>query len=148
MVTATGDRDSVNMISAVTSCGVLQFETYRGRFTSAVFIEFLKKLLKDASTPVYVIVDNATQHTANATKEYVTSTEGRLKIFHLPTYSPELNPDEWVWNNVKNDQVGRKAVLRKSDFFELVTQALERLQGLPEIIRGFFRDPSLSYIIA
>lgn len=146
IVRASGERDSVNMISAVTPRGTLKFETYRGRFTSAVFIEFLKKLLHDASAPVYIIADNAPQHTANAVKEYVASTEGRLKLFFLPSYSPELNPDEWVWNNVKNDQVGRKAVLRKSDFFELVTQALERLQGLPEVVRGFFRDPSLAYI--
>jgi transposase len=146
VVTVTGERDSVNMISAVTPRGVLKFETYRGRFTSIVFIEFLKKLLRDASAPVYVIVDNATQHTANAVKEFVASTEGRLKIFFLPPYSPELNPDEWVWNNVKNDQLGKKPVLRKSEFFELVTQALERLQSLPDVVMGFFRDPSLAYI--
>jgi transposase len=146
IVQATGERDSVNMISAITPRGVLTFETYRGSVTSAVFIEFLEKLLDDASTPVYVIVDNASQHTANAVTEYVATTKGRLKIFFLPAYSPELNPDEWVWQNIKNHQIGRKAVQRKSDFFELVTRALERLQSLPEVIIGFFRDPSLAYI--
>lgn len=148
IVHRTGERDSVNMISAITPRGTLKFTTYRGTFTSTVFIEFLKKLLRDTSTPVYVIVDNASQHTAHAVKKYVTSTGGRLKIFFLPTYSPELNPDEWVWQNVKNHQIGRKAIQRKSDFFELVTQALERLQNLPEVIQGFFRDPSLAYINA
>lgn len=148
VVRVTGERDSVNMISAITPRGVLTFETYRGRFTSAVFIEFLTKLVHDASTPVYVIVDNASQHTANAVTDYVASTKGKLKIFYLPTYSPELNPDEWVWQNIKNHQIGRAAVQRKSDFFELVTQALERLQRLPEVIMGFFRDPSLAYISA
>ena len=146
VVKVSGERDSVNMISAITPRGVLKFDTYRGRFTAEVFIEFLKKLVQETSAPVYVITDNASQHTAKAVARYVASTDGKLKIFFLPPYSPELNPDEWVWNNVKNDQIGRKSVTRKSEFFELVTRALERLQGFPEIIRGFFRDPSLAYI--
>jgi transposase len=148
VVKSTGERDSVNMISAVTPKGLLTFETYRGKFTAAVFVEFLNRLVRDSPTPVYVIVDNASQHTAKAVRDYVASTEGRLMIFFLPPYSPELNPDEWVWQNVKNHQIGRKAVQRKSDFFEMVTQALQRLQRLPEIIIGFFRDPSLTYITA
>ena len=146
IVSATGERDAVNMISAVTPRGVLKFDTFRGRFDSAMFIAFLTKLLHDTTAPVYVIVDNASQHTAKAVTDYVESTNGRLALFFLPPYSPELNADEWVWNNVKNDQVGRTPVNRKADFFELVTRALERLQGLPDVIRGFFRDPSLAYI--
>lgn len=55
-------------------------------------------------------------------------------------------PDEWVWKNVKHDQVKRVGVQRGSELFEVVTWALERLQRLPETIRGFFQDPSLAYI--
>ena len=67
-------------------------------------------------------------------------------MFFLPGYSPELNPDEWVWKNVKHDDIKRAGIQRGSELFGIATRALERLQRLPEIIRGFFRDPALAYI--
>jgi len=48
-------------------------------------------------------------------KEFVESTDGRLRLYFLPPYSPELNPDEWVWKNVKNDKIGRTAVRSKNE---------------------------------
>lgn len=148
VVEATAERAGFNMISAVTPLGVLHFDVFTGGFNATVFVEFLKKLVHDATGPVFLILDNHPSHTAKLVRDYVDSLDGRLKLFFLPPYSPELNPDEWVWKNVKHDQVGRSAVTRKSEFFELVTRALERLQRLPEVIRGFFRDPSLAYISA
>jgi transposase len=146
VVEVTGERGGVNMISAVTPAGALKFDVFVGRFDATVFVEFLKKLMHDAPGPVYLILDNLSVHKANAVKKYVASLNGRLKLFFLPSYSPELNPDEWVWKNVKHDQIGRVGIQRKSELFELVTRALERLQRLPDIVRGFFRDPSLAYI--
>ncbi len=111
-----------------------------------MFVAFLKKLMHDAPGPVYLILDNLSVHQAKPVKKYVASLNGRLKLFFLPGYSPELNPDEWVWKNVKHDQIGRAGIQRKSQLFELITRALQRLQQLPHIVRGFFRDPSLAYI--
>ena len=146
VVEVTGERGGVNMISAVSPAGALKFDVFVGRFDAAVFVEFLKKLMHDAPGPVYLILDNLSVHKAKAVKEYVASLNGRLKLFFLPGYSPSLNPDEWVWKNVKHDQIGRVGIQRKSELFELVSRALERLQQLPDIVRGFFRDPSLAYI--
>lgn len=146
IVMATGERVTVNMISAVSPRGGLKFEVFQGNFNATVFIGFLKKLVHDSANPVFVIVDNATAHTANVVQKYVESTDGRLRLFFLPSYSPELNPDEWVWKNVKHDQIKRQAIHRGSDFFELVHKALENLKSRPETIKAFFRDPSLAYI--
>jgi len=65
----------------------------------------------------------------------------------LPPYSPDLNPDEWVWNNVKNDRIGRGVIMSKDDLKVKAISALRRLQKLPDIVRGFFHDPKLSYIL-
>ena len=97
----TGARYSVNMISAVSAKGALRFAVYEGNTNAATFIDFCKRLLHDAPGPVYLIVDGHPAHRATAAKEFAASTEGRLKLFLLPGYSPELNPDEWVWKNVK-----------------------------------------------
>jgi transposase len=74
--------------------------------------------------------------------------KGRLRLFFLPPYSPELNPDEWVWKDVKHDRVGRRGIDSLEDLKGKALAALHRLQKLPHLIRGFFRDPNLRYITA
>lgn len=146
IVKATGARHSLNMISAVTAQGRLRFATFTGSFTAATFIEFCKKLLHDADGPVYLIVDGHPTHKAKAVKKFVAKTEGRLKLFVLPAYSPQLNPDEWVWKNVKHDRVGRTSVTNADQFKTKIIGALRRLQNTPHLIRAFFSDPDLHYI--
>jgi transposase len=90
----TGARYSVNMISAVSAKGALRFAVYEGGTTAATFTDFCKRLLHDAPGPVYLIVDGHPAHRATAVKQYAASAEGRLKLFCLPGYSPELNPGE------------------------------------------------------
>ncbi|WP_156819911.1 transposase [Pseudonocardia sp. HH130630-07] len=113
---SAAERAGFNMISAVTPLGVLHFDVFTGRFDATIFVEFLKKLMHDAPGPVFLILDNHSVHKARLVRDYVASLRGRLKLFFLPPYAPELNPDEWVWKNVKHDQVGRAAVTRQSEF--------------------------------
>ena len=134
------------MISAVSPGGTLHFDVFFGTCDATVFVEFLKKLMHDAPGPVFLILDNLSVHKAPPVKEYVASLDGRLKLFFLPGYSPELNPDEWVWKNVKHDDIKRAGIQRGSELFGIAVRALERLQQLPEVVRGFFRDPALAYI--
>ena len=146
VVAATGERKSVTMISAVSARGEIHFDVFLGTVNARCFIEFCEKLLHDTTAPVFLIVDGATAHTANVVKEYVASTDGRLSLFFLPPYSPELNPDEWVWKNVKYDQVKPAVPMGQPHLYELAVKALRRLRETPQIVRGFFGDPSLAYI--
>lgn len=148
VVKVTGARFSVNMISAVTPKGALRFAVFEGTTTAKSFIAFCKRLAHDAPGPVFLIVDGHPAHRARVTKDYVTSTGGRLKLFFLPGYSPELNPDEWVWKNVKNDRIARAGVTSKDDLKAKAIGALRRLQKMPGLVRGFFADPHLHYITA
>ena len=146
VVEATGARHSLNMISAVTAQGLLRFSTFTGSCTADVFIAFCKKLIADTDGPVYLIVDGHPTHKAKKVKAFVESTNGGLKLFVLPAYSPQLNPDEWVWKNIKHDRVGRTTPKTAEEFTATVRAALRRLQRLPQIVRGFFADPDLRYI--
>lgn len=148
VVLSTGARFTINMISAISPKGQIHFDLFEGKMNSEKFIEYLRKLLHDIPGPIFLVVDGAGYHHSKATLEFVESTEGRLRLYQLPGYSPQLNPDEWVWNNVKNTQVGRKNITRKSDLVEMAHQALNRLKETPSIIEGFFRDPELGYINA
>jgi transposase len=148
VVHSTGARYAVNLISAVTAKGALRFAAFEGKFTAAVFIDFCKRLLHDADGPVFLVVDGHPVHRSRAVKQFAAGTHGRLRIFGLPGYSPELNPDEWVWKNVKHDRVGRASITDKADFKARAVSALRRLQKLPQVIRSFFADPNLAYITA
>ena len=148
IVRTTGARHSVNLISAVTAQGALRFAAYEGTFTSATFIDFCKRLLHDSDRPVFLVVDGHPTHRSRAVQDFVASTNGRLRLFLLPGYSPELNPDEWVWKNIKADRVGRAGVTGADDLKAKAVSALHRLQKLPHLIRGFFADSNLRYITA
>src|SRR5262249_49328893 len=101
VVTSTGKHIGVNIISAVTAAGALRFAVYGDTFNAEVFIDFCERLTHDAAGPVFLVVDGHPVHRATAVNDFVAGTKGRLKLFFLPGYSPELNPDEWVWKNVK-----------------------------------------------
>jgi transposase len=148
VVAATGDRFGINLISAVTAKGKLRFAAYDGNLNARVFIDFCRRLLADAPGPVFLVLDGHPVHRSNAVKQFAAATNGRLRLFFLPGYSPELNPDEWVWKNVKHDRIGRAGVTSPDDLKAKALAALHRLQKLPHLVRSFFRDPNLRYITA
>ncbi len=148
VVVKTGERKSINMVSAISPRGELRFRVQEGRMNADRFIDFLKALLDSVPGKIFLIVDGHPVHRANKVRKFAEDkTDGRLRIFYLPSYSPDLNPDEWVWNNVKNDRVGRGVIMGKDDLKAKAISALRRLQKLPDIVRGFFRDPHLAYIL-
>jgi transposase len=148
VVATTGDRCGVNLISAVTAKGKLRFAAYEGSLNGAVFIDFCRRLLHDTPGPVFLVLDGHPVHRSKAVKAFAASTNGRLRLCFLPGYAPELNPGEWVWKHVKHDRVGRAGVTSPDDLKAKALAALHQLQKLPQLVRSFFRDPSLRYITA
>jgi transposase len=144
VVKTTGARFSMNMISAITSKGKMKFMTYSGKMKAAVFCEFLKRLIHNAPTKIFLILDGHPVHRSSQVKKFVQSTKEKLRLFYLPPYSPELNPDELVWNNVKS-KIGRSTIKGPDDFQEKVRYYLRSLQCNPEKICGFFQEPNLRY---
>ena len=151
-VTGTGARFGLNMISAISAKGALRFSILAGTLTTQVFIAFLQRLLHDAAQhgggPVFCIVDNHPVHRAKAVARFVDSTDGQLRLYRLPAYSPQLNPDEWVWQNVKHDGVAPAVPKGPEQMRSVITGRLRRLQRLPHIVRSFFAGPELAYITA
>jgi transposase len=107
VVAATGDRFGINLISAVAAKGALRFAADDGHLNGPVFIDFCRRLLHDTRGPVFLVLDGHPVHRSKAVKAFAASTGGRLRLWFLPGYSPELNPDEWVWKHVKHDRIGR-----------------------------------------
>lgn len=145
VVRSTGARFGMNLISAVTPKGELRFMIVQGKLRAGGFIEFLRRLVHGAVRPIFLIVDGHPVHRAAAVKKFVASLEGRLRLFFLPPYSPELNPDEHVWNDLKNHGVGPTMILGPDDLKSKVLSYLRSLQKTPEKIRSFFQAPETRY---
>ena len=120
IVEATGQRYGMNIISAISPRGEMRFMTVEGRMNAGKFIEFLKRLLRNAEQPVFLIVDGHPSHRARKVFEFVRKTKGKLRLFFLPPYSPELNPDELVWNHLKNHGVGKRIVRSREELKRVV----------------------------
>lgn len=146
IIRGTGERKSVNMISAISPKGQMHFSFLAGNLNSALFIDYLKSLMHDVPGPIFLIVDGYPSHKSKQTLDFVKSTEGRLNIFFLPPYSPELNPDEWVWKSIKNDRVGRMASRSETEMRNGISKAVENLKSKVNLVKSFFLDPDLSYI--
>ena len=146
IVKATGARHGMSLISAITSRGKMRFMIKeKGGVNAAVFIEFLKRLLIGARKPIFLIVDRGPAHIAKKTKAFVETLRGNLRLFYLPPYSPDRNPDELVWKHLKADTVGRMVTTGKADFKAKVIGSMRSLQKNPDKIRAFYQKPSLKY---
>ena len=146
VVKFTGKRESIGMISAISMNGSMRWQIYDGSMNSARFMEFLKDLIEDVKGKVFLIVDNVSYHKSAEVRTWVEKHKNRIELFYLPGYSPDLNPDEWVWKNVKNDNVARIVPNRPGQLFEIAEKALRMLWESPKKIRSFFDDPHLAYI--
>lgn len=135
VVTGSAVRHAVKIVSAIGQRGQLSFQVHEGSMSAERFIEFLESLIHDFDTPIFLVVDGSSVHKAHIVKEYVASTRGRLELFFLPPYSPELNPDEWVNKNVKHDRIAKAVPLTRDELKTVAVEALERLKKFPRIVR-------------
>lgn len=145
VVRVTGKRVSCNMVSAISAKGEMCFTVMSGRFNASAFIEFLKRLVVGRERKIFLVVDGHSSHHAKKTKQFVETIKDRLELVFLPPYSPELNPDELVWNHVKNHNIGRMMIEGKEDLLSSVRSVLRSLSRTPEKIKAFFQKPSLRY---
>lgn len=146
IVRTTGKRYGINAISAVSSQGSFRFSLYEGSFTGETFLDFLKKLVDGSKKPISLIVDGHPVHKRKLIQDFVKSTKGKLKLYFLPAYSPELNPDEQVWQHAKS--LIRKVLPQtKMSFVTEIRACLHRLHKLPKLVKSFFSHPDVGYLM-
>lgn len=147
VVATSGQRQSVNAISAVTMRGGFWYSVYTGRFNAGRFVEFLKAFLRGRRRPVMLVVDGHPAHRAKIVAHFVQSTKGRLELHFLPGYAPELNPDEFVWNYMRHCGVSKTPLRRNESLRARVERDLRAIQRRPALVRSFFHADSVAYIM-
>lgn len=141
----TGARFKLNLISAISPKGQLRFMCTEGNVTADVFIEFLRRLTHGAERPVFLIVDGHPVHRSAKVRKFVEGLGGALRLFQLPAYSPDLNPDEHVWAHLKSHKLGRSVINGPEHMKRITLHFLRSLQRTPELVRAFFMHPSTQY---
>ena len=146
VVEVSGKRFRFNMISAINNRGKLKFMIYGERFKAETFIEFLRRLIKsNEKRKIFLIVDNHRVHHAKKVSEWLRRHKEEIELFFLPKYSPELNPDEYLNQDVKTNAVGRRRARTKEELMGNVRSYLLSTQRQPEIVKSYFRAPAVRY---
>jgi transposase len=135
----------VNLISTVTNQGKVRFMVYQNKMNSETLIKFMTRLIKDSDKKIYLIMDNLKVHHSHVVKEWVKNHEDEIELFFLPSYSPELNPDEYLNCDLK-EGVHSQAPAKTAD--ELKSKAishLKKIQKLPGRVKKYFNHPRIAY---
>jgi transposase len=141
----TGNRFGCNMISALTNRGRLYFMIFDRQFKAEVFLDFLRRLIRQAESKVFLIVDGHPVHRSGKVKKWLKNHEQELHLFRLPAYSPELNPDEYLNQDVKSNAVGRLRTRDKHHLMSNLRNFLKRKQGRPHLVRKYFQAYHVQY---
>jgi transposase len=144
VIYGTGQRFGCNMISAITNKGQLQFMVFKHRFNAQVFVGFLDRMKRQVPGKVFLIIDSHPAHRSGKVKNW-TQVNKRFKIFFLPGYSPELNPDEMLNQDVKSNSVGRNRAHHQRELLGNVRGYLRSRQRQPEIVRNYFKEEHVQY---
>jgi transposase len=145
VVRTTGARYRLNLLSAVNRRGHMRFMIEKSKLNAEVVCGFLERLMEGSLQPIFLILDGHPMHKSGKVAAKVRSYEGRLRLYLLPPYSPELNPSEEVWREVKSHRVGRAGVFSFADMKSEAQSAMHHLAHRPDKIRAFFHSKSTSY---
>ena len=145
VIRLTARRFSVNMISSVTNQGKVRWMIYRETLTSQVFIRFLERLVKDAGRKVLLIVDNLKVHHSRPVKEWLREHQDQIEVFHLPSYSPERNPDEYLNGDLKASLGSRRPPRDRQQLEANLKSHMHRLSKLPEHVGSYFQNQHVRY---
>lgn len=144
-VKATGQRFSLSMISAVSNRGHLQFMIVEGSFNTEVFIRFLKQLIKGSRQKIFLIVDGHPVHKTKKVCQWLCNNKGKISLFHLPPYSPELNPDEYLNQDLKTNAVGRKRPLDKAHMKQNAENFMNSRKSNKKQVQKYFHHRYVQY---
>lgn len=145
VVTVNQQRGGYNVLSAITATGELNFDIEEAHINGKHYIEFLGKLLKGRTRPLIVIADNASFHRSKEVRDFVRSHRHQIRLFFFPPYSPKMNPDEQVWNEIKHRKLQKQPIKNKSDLKRRIDSALNLLKEKTEKVRSFFQLPDTKY---
>lgn len=140
-----GSRQKLSMIATVTNQGKARWMIIDEAFNSDKLIEFLEALIKDADKKVFLILDNLRVHHSKPVKKWAEEHKDKIELFYLPSYSPELNPEERLNADLKHAIYTKVPVRTKAKLRAATTEHMQALEKSPERVKKFFQDSRVKY---
>jgi transposase len=145
IVKATGKRFSLNMISAISNKGHLQFMIVEGSFNGEVFQTFLEGMIKYKKSKIFYITDGHPAHKTKKLKEWLDGKKEKIEVFFLPPYSPELNPQEYLNQDIKTNVIGKKRPINKEQMKGNVEVFMKERKGDKMLVKKYFCEKHVLY---
>ena len=118
---------------------------YRERLTAEVLIRFLERLIRDAKRKVFLVLDNLRVHHSRKVRDWLEDKREQIELFFLPSYAPDLNPDEYLNCDLKARLNAAEPVRSSKQMGNKVLSHLRSLQRQPERIKSYFRNEHIQY---
>jgi len=145
----TGKRFKANMVAAVSNTGTLRFRVFEERFTGPLFLDFLKRLVKDnQGRKIVLIIDGHPAHRARIVRDWVAANPELIELHFLPGYSPELNPAEMLNQDVKTNALGKRRPVNVTELKADVRRFLRSAQRRPAKVASYFQERHVTYAAA
>lgn len=144
VIKSTGQRFSLNMISAISNKGHLQFMII-DRFNGEVFIDFLKRMIKYSREKVFYITDGHSAHKTKKLKAWLEKNKERIEVFFIPPYSPELNAQEYLNQDVKTNVIGKKRPANKAEMRMNIENFMNKRKNNRKQVQKYFHVSHVRY---
>jgi len=148
VVKTSGQRQAINAISALSNKGGFWYHVFDGKFNAEKCIKCFKDFLKGRRTPIILIVDGHPVHKSKKVTSYIESLEGAIEMVFLPPYAPDLNPDELVWNQMRNIGTSKKPLKNGESLKNRAITDLESIKRNKNLIKSFFQEATVSFAAA
>jgi len=145
VVRVNNKRHGLSIISTVTNRRTMRWKIFDGALNADILIEFMKRLVRDAGRKVYLILDNLRVHHGKPVKAWLAQRRHEIEVFYLPSYSPELNPDEMANADLKQGVTKLAPARTKLQLVKAAAKHLRSVQRQPERIRSYFEHGPVRY---
>jgi transposase len=135
----------INMISAITNKGKLRYHFYHGKFNQHIYMKFLKRVIKGTNKKIFVIVDNSSTHKGLLVRDWKEKKKESIKVFNLPSYTPELNPVEYLNNNLKRAMLYRGYSKNIGEVEKKAMSIMRSIQATKGLTESFFDNQNVKY---
>src|SRR5699024_6276570 len=140
-----GTRQKLSMISTVNNQGKARWMIIDGNFNHERLIEFFEALIEDTDRKVFLVLDNLGVHHCKPVKAWLADHEDQIEVFYLPSYSPELNPDERLNADLKQAMGRRVPARTKPKLWKAAKEHMTKLEKAPHRVKAYFQDPKVQY---
>ena len=145
IIKKTGQRFSLNMVSAISNKGHVEFMILDGTFNGGVFIDFLIRLIKHKQYKIFLVVDGHSAHKTKLVKAWLEEHKDKIELFFLPPYSPELNPQEYVNQDLKTNIIGKKRPINKAQMKTNVEDFMYKRKNDKKQVQKYFHASHIKY---